>query len=277
MILVTGATGNVGRNVVRQLLDAGEKVRALIHGGGRDMPAGVEVVTGDFAQPDTLPAALAGADCAFVFPVIGELAGFLAAATQEGLRHVVMLSTSAVTFANPGWVGERHQEAEQAVVESGLPWTFVRPDAFMANDLRWAPQIAGGVVRATYGETATAPIDERDIAAVAVRALLEEHVGKAYVLTGPQSLTQIDRVRILSEVLGRPVRFEEQPRAEFRAEAIRRGSPAPAVDFALDLQAGKVGKPAEVVSTVAEVTGRPARTYGEWLVHRAADFAPMAG
>jgi uncharacterized protein YbjT (DUF2867 family) len=196
VILVTGATGNVGRNVVEQLVDAGE-----------------EVLQGDLRRPETLRAALRGVDRAFLFPVPGQLRGFLDAA-EAALGRLVLLSASAVTFEPPNAIGRMHAECEQVVAESGLPWTFLRPGAFMANDLNWAAGIkAAGVVRGPGGDVSSAPIDERDIAAVAVRALLDDgHAGQAYLLTGQESLTQIERVRILGEVLGRELRFEEETR-----------------------------------------------------------------
>ncbi|MFE3454261.1 NAD(P)H-binding protein [Nonomuraea sp. NPDC059194] len=275
MILVTGGAGNVGANVVRQLLDAGEKVRVVTRDpSDRSFPDQVEVVPGDLTRPDTLPAALSGVDRAFLFPVHNAVDGFLEAARQADLQHVVLLSSAAITYATPGWIGEQHLRLEQAVAASGLPWTFVRPDAFMTNDLAWTPQIAnGGVVRGTYGNAAVAPVDPRDIAAVAVRALLDQRVGEAYVLTGPQSLTQIDRVRIIAETIGRPLRFEEQPRERFRELLIRhQGLPAPVVDELLDQLAERDGKTAQVLPTVEEVVGRPAFTYAEWVAHRAAQF-----
>ncbi|MFC4120030.1 NmrA family NAD(P)-binding protein [Nonomuraea zeae] len=274
MILVTGGTGNVGANVVRQLLDAGEKVRVLTRNpGGHSLPDGVEVVPGDLTRPGTLAEALSGVERAFLFPVFDAVGGFLDAARKAGLRHVVLLSSSAVTFATPGWVGEQHRRLEQAVEASGVPWTFVRPDAFMTNDLVWAPQIAGeGVVRGVYGEAALAPVDPRDIAAVAVRALLDPRAGEAYLLTGPQSLTQIERVRIIGETIGRKVRFEEQPREQFLAQMLRHGMPEPVIIELIDGLAARVGKTAQVVPAVEEVTGRPAFTYAQWVAHRAAAF-----
>ncbi|MEV6868590.1 NAD(P)H-binding protein [Streptosporangium subroseum] len=273
MILVTGAAGNVGANIVRQLLDAGERVRVITRNPRtRTLPDEVEVLPGNLTRPETLPAALDGVDRAFLFPVFGALDGFLDAARQAGLSHVVLLSSSAVAYPTPGWIGDQHLELERAVAASGLPWTYVRPDAFMTNDLAWAHQIAeSGVVRGAYGQAATAPVDPRDIAAVAVRALLERHAGKAYVLTGPQSLTQIDRVRIIGETIGRPLRFEEQPREQFRKQLLQ-GAPPPAVDFLLDMLASMDGMTAEVLPTVEEVTGRPAFTYAQWAAHHAATF-----
>lgn len=274
MILVTGATGNVGVNIVRQLVAAGEKVRVITRNPRtRALPDEVEVLPGDLTRPETLPAALHGVERAFLFPVFGAPDGFLDAAKQAGLRHVVLLSSSAITYPRPGWIGEQHLALEEAVAASGLPWTFVRPDVFMTNDLAWAHQIAaGGVVRAPFGNAAQAPVDPRDIAAVAVRALLDRHLGKTYTLTGPQSLTQIDRVRIISETTGRPLRFEEQPSDQFRAEQLLQGAPPPAVDFLLDVLASADGKTAQVLPTVEEVTGRPAFTYAQWAAYHAAAF-----
>ncbi|MFI6596496.1 NAD(P)H-binding protein [Nonomuraea sp. NPDC050536] len=274
MILVTGGTGNVGANIVRELLDAGEKVRVMTRNPtDHSLPDGVEVVPGDLTRPETLPAALSGVDRAFLFPVFNGVDGFLEAAREAELRHVVLLSSSTVTFATPGWIGEQHLLLEQAVEASGLPWTFVRPDWFMTNDLVWAPQIVnGGVVRGVHGNAALAPVDPRDIAAVAARALLDRRVGEAYVLTGPESLTQIDRVRIIAETIGRPLRFEEQPRDQFRQQMLHHGMPAPAIDELIEGLAARDGKPEQPVPTVQEVTGRPAFTYAQWVAQRAADF-----
>jgi uncharacterized protein YbjT (DUF2867 family) len=273
VFLVTGGTGNVGADVVRQLLEAGEKVRVLSRNpGGGPFPDQVEVVAGDLTRPETLPAALSGVDRAFLFPVFNAVGGFLEAARQAGLRHVVLLSSSAVTNSPPGWIGEQHLQLERAVIASGLPWTFVRPGAFMTNDLVWKDQISnGGVVRAAYGNAATAPVDPRDIAAVVVRALLDQRAGEAYQLTGPQSLTQIDRVRIIGETIGRPLRFEGQSPEQFREQLLRH-YPAPVVDQLLNALAALDGKTAQVLPTVEEVTGRPPFSYAQWIAHRAAEF-----
>jgi len=277
MILVTGGAGNVGANVVSQLLDAGEKVRVMTrHPGDRSFPDGVEVVAGDLARPETLPTALSGVERAFLFPAFIGVDGFLDTARHTGLRHVVLLSSSTVLSATPGLVGEQHLRVERAVAASGLPWTFVRPGGFMTNDLVWAPQIVnGGVVRGVYGNAATAPIDPRDIAAVTVQALLNQPAGEAYVLTGPQSLTQIERVRIIAETIERPLRFEEVSRERFREQMLAHGMPAPVIEQLFDGLAARDGKSAEVSPVVEEVTGRPAFTYAQWVAHRAAVFNPV--
>ncbi|HEY2763518.1 MAG TPA: SDR family oxidoreductase [Pseudonocardiaceae bacterium] len=279
MILVTGATGNVGRQVVGQLVTAGEKVRAFSrHPERAGLPDGVEVVQGDLRQPESLPAAMAGVDRLFLFPVPDQVTAVLDAATAAGVRRVVLLSSSAVAAQDAGVIGRMHAQCERAVAESGLAWTFLRPGAFMVNDLQWARGIeAGGVVRGPYGQAASAPIDERDIAAVAARALLDDGcTGAVYELTGSESLTPVDRVRILSQVLGRELRFEEQP-AEQARELLIAHFPAEVVDSLLALTASAVGTTAEVLPTVRMVTGRAPHTYRDWATHHAGDFHSSPG
>ncbi|CAL9655560.1 NmrA family NAD(P)-binding protein [Streptomyces sp. enrichment culture] len=274
MILVTGATGNVGRNVVLQLLEAGETVRALTRDPEKAaFPAEVEVVAGDIADPQSLPPALKGVDRAFLFPVFGQLDGFLDVAKASGVEHIAMLSSSAIEFDDPGFIGQVHLECENAVTGSGIPRTFVRAGLFMLNDRGWAPQIrATGVVRTAYGTAAAAPVDERDIAAVATASLLDPRDGSVHSLTGPESLTQIDRVRIIGEVLGKPVAFEELSREEALSHLVQQ-MPPDAAEFLLDQLASWQGVTAEVLPTVEQVTGRPAHTYAQWVEHHVADFS----
>ncbi|MFF4198697.1 SDR family oxidoreductase [Nonomuraea sp. NPDC001831] len=275
MILVTGATGNVGRHLVDLLLGAGEQVRAISRNPERaGLPDGVEVVRADLSQPEDLRAALRGADRAFLLPAAGQVDGFVREAARAGLGHVVLLSALAVTMKQAGVLGSAHAEYERAVAGSGLPWTFLRPGAFMANDLRWAPGVKnGGVVRAPFAEAATAPIDERDIAAVAARTLLDDgHAGKAYELSGPASLTTAERVRILGEVLGRDLRLEELSPEQAREQLIPQ-VPAPVVDSMLTLFASFVGRAADVSPVVRELTGGAPHTYADWAARNAAAFS----
>ncbi|MGK5555870.1 SDR family oxidoreductase [Actinomadura kijaniata] len=178
-VLVTGATGTVGRQVTAQLAEAGAEVRALT----RDpRAAGTEAVRGDLTDPPSLRAAMAGVDAVFLVWPFATAKGLppVLDMVAEHARRVVYLSSAAVRE------GERH--AESMIKRSGLEWTFLRPHAFSANALAWADQIrAGGVVRSPYPAATTAPIHEHDIAAVAVRALLSEgHAGTAPLLTGPR-------------------------------------------------------------------------------------------
>lgn len=275
MILVTGATGNVGRNVVEGLLAAGESVRAMSRDpASAHLPAAVEVVRGDLRRPETLSGAIEGIERAFLFPVTGHLRPFLEAGRARGLRRVVLLSSSSASAPDLGALGRSHADNEHVVRSVGIPWTFARPGAFMANDLSWAPQIQNtGVVRAPYGNAATAPIDEKDIATVVVTALLRDgHEGRAYTLTGPESLTPIERVGILSEVLAQPLRFEELTPEEGRRQMQGRGTLPAVADSLLAMMASRVGVRASVSDEVMRVTGRGPSTYRQWATRRAGDL-----
>jgi uncharacterized protein YbjT (DUF2867 family) len=175
-------------------------------------------------------------------------------------------------FQQPNPVRELHAGLERLIEQSGLGWTFLRPGMFAANALPWwAPQIrAGDVVRWPYAAAPTAPIHEQDIAAVAVHALLDStHDGAEYVLTGPESLSQLAQVATIGEVIGRSLRYEEMTPDEARREL---RFPAPIVTMLLDAWAAAVGQPAFVTSAVAEITGRPARTFRDWVTDHVEAF-----
>jgi uncharacterized protein YbjT (DUF2867 family) len=277
-ILVTGATGRVGRQVVSQLLATDARVRALARNpAAAGLPPEVEVVRGDLTVPATFDECLDGVDA--VFLVWTAPAGAAPAAVERFARHVgriVYLTSPHQTphpfFQQANPVAAMHAEIERLIEASGVRWTFLRPGMFAANTLLWwAPQIrSSDVVRWPYADAPTAPVDERDIAAVAVRALLEAgHDGAGYVLTGPQSLSQLEQVVTIGEVIGRPLRFEEMSPEEARREW---PAPAPVVDMLLNAWAAAVGQPALVTSTVEEITGRPARTFRDWVADHAEEF-----
>jgi len=279
-ILVTGATGNVGGSVVRQLLDKGIVPRALTRDpGNATVPAGVELVRGDLTEPDSLPAALDGVDHVFLFAVGGTGPAFAEAAVKAGVRHVVFLSSLAVVggTAQTNPIARLHAAIEDAVRTSGLQWTFLRPGAFATNALDWAPQIrATGVVRTPYGEAVQTPIHEADIAAVGVTAFTEAgHAGKAYSLTGPEALTLREQVALIGTAIGRPVALEELGEDEFKA-AVADHMPPGYADQLLTYWRGSVGTTPPALPTVQEVTGRPARTFAQWTRDHAADFATSA-
>jgi uncharacterized protein YbjT (DUF2867 family) len=277
-ILVTGATGKVGRQVVSRLLAEGARVRALTRTPeAAGLPRGVEVVRGDLNAPAALDECLRDVDV--VFLVWTAQPGAAKAAVGRMAEHagrVVFLSSPHRTphplFRQPNPMAALHAEIELLIETSGLRWTYVRPGMFAANALSWwAPQIrAGDVVRWPYAAAPTAPVHELDIADVAARALLEEGHDKAeYVLTGLESLSQLEQVETIGDVIGRPLRFEEVTPEEFRREF---PAPAPVVNMLLAAWAAAVGRPAHVTSTVAEVTGRPARTYRSWVIDNAGEF-----
>jgi uncharacterized protein YbjT (DUF2867 family) len=281
MILVTGASGNVGRQVVDQLVTAGETVRAVSRHPGRvAWPDGVEAVSGDLAAGLSAEV-FDGVTALHLFPVPERAAEVVGAAEAAGVRHVTVLSSLAADSAEHGPLSRRHLDVEQAVAASTLSWTFVRPGMFMTNTRQWAPLIrAEGVVRQPYPDSTTAPIHEVDIAAVAVAALLDpdRHAGHAYDLSGPEALSQLDRVAVLSRVIGRELRFVELSRDEARADLL--ASPWMSeglADALLGLMAATVGhRDGLVLPGVEEVTGRPGRTFERWVQEHREEFLPSA-
>ncbi|HEX6348535.1 MAG TPA: NmrA family NAD(P)-binding protein [Candidatus Dormibacteraeota bacterium] len=280
-VLVTGATGRVGRGVLDLLIDAGIPVRALIHRSeaAATLPATVDVVTGDLTVPESLEAALRGVESVFLVwaappasaPAVVELLG-------THVRRVVFLSAPHQTphpfFQQPNPLAVLYADIERRIASAGLESTIIRPGMFASNALNfWAPTIrAGGVIRWPYGAAETAPVDDRDVAAVAALTLYQDgHAGGDYVLTGPESLSQADQVRIIGEVLGRRIDFEELSPAQFRSETA--GSwPRPAVDMLLAAWAATVGRPAFITSNVSDILGTPARSFRQWVADHAAAF-----
>jgi uncharacterized protein YbjT (DUF2867 family) len=281
MILVTGATGNVGRQVVEQLVAAGEPVRALSrHPERAAWPEGVEGVAGDLVD-GVPPAAFAGVRALHLFPAPEGVEAVVRAAEAAGVEHVTVLSSLSASWELDNPLQRRHTAVEEAVQASGLTWTLLRPGMFMTNTLQWAPAVRRDEpVRAPYAQAVAAPVHEADIAAVAVAALLDpgRHAGAAYELSGPEALTQLDRVRILSEVLGRPVRFEEQTHDEALADLLR--NPWRTEGLAgtlLAMQASTVGtSEGLVLPGVPDVLGRPARTFASWVADHREEFDPAA-
>ena len=280
-VLVTGATGHIGRQVVDQLLGTGCQIRALTRTPeSADLPREVEVVRGDLAAADTLDAALKDVDAVFLVWLAppAAAAGALERIAAHAERVVLLTSPHNVLhpfFQQPNAMRAVHAGLERLVETSGLQWTFLRPHVFALNCLDWwGPQIKNGdVVRWFHGDAETAPIHERDIAAVAVRALCGEgHAGKEYVITGPESLVQRELVRILGEAIGRPLRFEELSPDAARQDVLATW-PVAIADMLLSAYAAAVGCPSCVTTTVADVTGTPARPFRDWAVDHAAEFA----
>lgn len=287
-ILVTGATGNVGRNVVRRLVEAGAEVRALSRGPRpAGLPEAARAVVGDLMQPESLADALKGVDRMYLFPVAATAREVVASARQAGVRRIVVLSSGAVTA---GFDSDFHLPVERAVEEAGLEWTHVRPGEFAMNKLAlWGPSIrAEGVVRDPYPDAAWCPVHEQDIADVAALALLEDgHRGRAYTLNGPDMLSHRRQVELIAEAIGRPIRFEVVSREEAR-EVYRRqgGFAAENADFLLGFEDYSGGEtdpraPEELdpaaagpAPTAEEVTGFPARTFAQWAHDHARDFLP---
>lgn len=275
-VLVIGATGRVGRVLVGQLLDADVEVRALTRRPAEAaFPAAVQVVAGDLNEPQSLDAALNGVDAVFL---LWTAAPSAAAAAIERIashaRRIVFLSSPHTTphpfFQQPNPMAAFHVEMERLIAATGVESTIIRPGMFAANSrLWWGASIQNGdVVHWPYAAAQTAPIDERDIAAVATRALsTDDCVGDDYVLTGPEALSHAEQVGIIGDVLGRQLRYDEMSPDEFR----RRMPPA-AAEMLLAAWSASIGHPAWVTTTVADVTGIPARTFRDWVTDHADAF-----
>jgi uncharacterized protein YbjT (DUF2867 family) len=280
-VLVTGATGRVGRAVVDLLIDAGVPVRALTRRpeAAATLPANVEVVTGDLTVPESLEEASRGVGAVFlVWTAPPTTAPAVVERLAAHARRVVFLSAPHRTphpfFQQPNPMADLYAEIERLIAAAGLESTIIRPGMFASNALSWwAPAIrAGGVVRWPYGAAETAPVDDRDVAAVAARTLYEDgHAGGDYVLTGPESLSQAEQVSIIGDVVGRRIGFEELSPDEFRSET--EGTwPRSAVDMLLAAWGATMGRPAFVTSTVFDVLGAAPRTFRRWVTDHAAAF-----
>ncbi|MFJ5048363.1 NAD(P)H-binding protein [Streptomyces sp. NPDC098077] len=281
MILVTGATGVVGREVAGQLAAAGP-VRILARRPERltVRGEGVEVVEGEYADRAALDRALRGVASVFLVtnsPTEPDDERVAAAAAAAGVRHLVKLSMMAVE--EPGaddFITRLQRGNEQAIRDSGVPWTFVRPRTFMSNTLSWARGIrSAGVVRALYGDAPVACVDPRDVASVAVAVLTGTgHEGKAYAVSGPEAITAREQTAQLSRVLGRPLRFEELDVAAARTALLAKYPQPVAEAFLESAERQRAGAKAAVLPTIQELTGRPARPYRVWSAEHAAAFAP---
>jgi uncharacterized protein YbjT (DUF2867 family) len=268
MILVTGATGNAGGATVSALLDAGADPRALVRDpDSAELPAGVEAVAGDLNRPETLGEAIAGAEAAFLLSGYDGLEQTLAEMKRAGVKRLVLLSSSGAPSGDrSNAVARYHIDSEQAVRESGLGWTFLRPNSFMSNTFRWAPQLrTGDTVRLPFADVAVSTIDPDDLGAVAAAALTSgAYEGQALRLSGPESLRPADQVDVVAQVLGRDLRFEPMSDDEARAE-MSQNLPAEYVDAFMSFFAEGTVDETTVWPTVEQVTGRPPGSYERWV------------
>jgi uncharacterized protein YbjT (DUF2867 family) len=282
-ILVTGATGTVGREVVNLLLADGQKVTVVTRNPATaELPAGVHVVGGDPSLPTTLASALDGVGVIFLVPraVGNSTAELLSLAAEHGVQRVVSLSAVTVEFpAGNQRFAEEFKAVEDAVKASGLQWTLLRCADFAANARAWAPQIRSNrVVRGAYGGAATSPIHERDIAAVAVRALLStEYVGRTYVLTGPESLTQRDKVHLIGQAIGKDLSWEEISPEQVRQAMVSQGLPEDVPERLLGSLADYAKQPGPSPTNVQDLLGRSSLTFAKWAAEHADSFRNSEG
>jgi len=262
MILITGAGGNVGKEVLQQISQTGARGRAAFQSPGKAAPSGVEVVTMDYNQPDTLKAALKGVDRVFlVGPPTAELPALERKAMDvmkhSDVSHVVKLSAMGGREAIfPG----QHAQSEEHIQSLNVPYTFLRPNGFMQNLVNYSAATINtqNAFYGSEGDGRISQIDVRDVAAVAVKVLTEDgHTGKAYTLTGPEALTNSEVAGILSNALGREIRFINLPPGQLRQALLSAGVPEWSADALLDLQRlYREGKAATVTQDVKNVLGR---------------------
>lgn len=277
-ILVTGATGNVGREVTAQLVSAGIGVRAFVRDPRTTrLPEGAEIAEGDLAIPGTLERALTGIEAVFlVWPFLtSDGAPAVLATIARAARRLVYLSSSGVNEdaerqTDP--INQLHADLESLIEASGLESTILRANTIASNALGWAGQIRRGDAVQGPDMAPTAVIHQRDVAAVAVRVLTDDrYAGTKRVLTGPQVLSRAEQVRMIGEAIGRPLRFEKVPLRVARERMLADGRP-PALVEALLASAETRPHSDLVTSAVEEITGTAARTFREWATDHADDF-----
>jgi uncharacterized protein YbjT (DUF2867 family) len=279
MILVTGATGNIGPGVVRSLLKRGAPIRAAVH---RTPPAidGVQSVPLDFDRPDTYPPALDGADTLFLLSSeVSHEAAMIDAARDAGIRRIVYISSFGAD-EDPFLVGRLHREMEERIAASGMAWTVLRPNFLMQNffwlmadDIR-----REGAFYDSLGARPVSMIDARDVGAVAARVLTEPgHEDRAYELSGPEAIDYHAAAAILSDALGRPIRYVEVDDDAYRAHLVAKGVPDHYVDVLVDVnRQARKGRTRDdrVTTSVSDITGRPPTPFLRFCQDHAGSFSP---
>ncbi|MEH6374606.1 NAD(P)H-binding protein [Streptomyces sp. KLMMK] len=278
MIVVTGATGNVGRPLTRALAEAGQQVTAVSRHAAA-LPDGVRHMAADLAEPGSLEPALAGAKALFLL-LSGDLhaagagpAFIIGEAAAGGVRRVVLLSTQGVATRPFGPTRIAMRELEDVLRESGLEWAILRPGGFASNALWWAESIrARQVVAAPFGDVGVPIIDPADIAETAAACLLDDrHTGGVYELTGPEVITPRQQAEAIAAALDSPVRFHDLTRDEAKA-AMTRSMPAELAEDTLDILGSPNPAELRLSPDVQRVLGRPPRPFADWAARNIAAF-----
>ncbi|MGW7577633.1 SDR family oxidoreductase [Streptomyces sp. NPDC054765] len=278
MIVVTGATGNVGRPLTRALTEAGEQVTAVSRHAAA-VPDGVRHVAADLAEPAGLTPALDGAKALFLL-LSGDLhapgarpADIIGLAEASGVRRIVLLSSQGVATRPLGPSRIAMRALEDALRESGLDWAVLRPGGFASNALAWAESVrTQGTVAAPFGDVGVPVVDPADLAEVAAACLLDDrHTGGVYELTGPEVITPRQQAEAIAAALGSPVRFHELTRDEAKA-AMTQSVPAELADDTLDIIAAPNPAELRISPDVERVLGRAPRPFNDWVARNIAAF-----
>jgi uncharacterized protein YbjT (DUF2867 family) len=276
VIVVTGASGTVGREVVAALRAVGEDVRAVVRDPGRaSAPAGVDVVAGDLDRPASLAGPLAGARGVFLLGGFADMPGLLSEIRRAGVERVTLLGSGCVVGGRrDNAITRMWLESEAAVRDSGVAWTVLRSSGFASNALRWLDQLrAGDVVRAPWPDVAIAAIDPADVAAAAVAVLTRPgHESTTPMLTGPAALRPADQVAILGRVLGRDLRYEPQTDDEARAAMAGR-FPDDVVDAFFAFYSAGEYDDSIVRPDLPRLIGRRPRSFADWAAAHAGELA----
>ncbi|MFE3878231.1 SDR family oxidoreductase [Kitasatospora sp. NPDC059146] len=278
MIVVTGATGNIGRPLTRALAEAGREVTAVSRRAAA-VPDGVRHVTADLAEPGALKPVLAGAEALFLL-LSGDLHGagagpadLVADAVGAGVRRIVLLSSQGVVTRPFGRTRIALRALEDKLRAAGVEWSILRPGGFASNAFWWADSVrTDRLVAAPFGDVGVPVVDPADIAEVAAACLLDErHGGGRYELTGPEVITPRGQAAALAAALGEPVRFHELSREEARA-GMARAMPAELADDTLDILGSPSPAETRISPDVERVLGRPPRSFADWAARNVAAF-----
>jgi uncharacterized protein YbjT (DUF2867 family) len=284
MILVTGATGSNGTEIVKRLSAQNVQVRAMVRNPDRAKEIAlpnVEIVEADFDRPETLPSALAGVDRAFLVTNSTERTeaqqlAFVEAAKQSGVKHIVKLSQFAANADSPVRFLRYHAAVESAIQATQMAYTFLRPNLFMQGLLNFRSLIVErNIFYAAIGDAKVSVVDVRDIADVAVAALTETgHEGKIYDLTGSQALTHAEMAEYLSAALKRQITFVDIPPEQMREAMVRFGMPAWQADGLIEDYAHyRRNEAAAIASGVEDATGKAPRQFKDFARDYATTFS----
>ncbi|WP_410590893.1 NAD(P)H-binding protein [Amycolatopsis sp. lyj-23] len=276
-ILVTGASGHVGRAVLDALVSAGQNVRAASRDAAKlDVPDGVAKVSADLEEASTLEPALDGVSAVFLYVRPQGIEGFVKAAEAAGVRHVVLLSSGATLEPRSAQsrIARLHRVVEEALIAAPFAETLLNPGSFATNALGWRADVADGVVRTPFPDSRIGAIHERDIGDVAAKILADgSHVGAALQLSGPEPISFREQAAVLAEVLGRPLRVEELTPEQAAARMTALGWPPEVPPEVLRAMERTTREPSVVTDVVREVTGHAPRTFRRWAEDHRADFA----